>query len=68
MTDALVTRQSTLTRQSSVKVKDTDIIKRMFSSNLQSKVKELLYCDQLDYFTVCIDKGTLINLYIEISS
>ncbi len=51
-----------------MRVKDTEIIKRMFSSNLQAKVKELLYCDQLDYLTVCIDKGTLINLYIEITS
>ncbi len=74
VTDALntrVTRQSSspLTRQSSFsKAENLDNIKRMFSCNLQAKVKELLFCESLDYLTVCIDKGTLINLYIDITS
>lgn len=51
-----------------MKAIDSDINKRIFSSNLQAKVKELLFCDKLDYLTVCIDKGTLINLYVEIVS
>jgi hypothetical protein len=36
--------------------------------NLQSKVKELLYCDSLDYITICLEKGNHITtLYFDIA-
>jgi len=36
--------------------------------NLQSKVKELLYCDNLDYITICLEKGNHITtLYLDIT-
>jgi hypothetical protein len=36
--------------------------------NLGAKIKELLWCDQLNYLTICLDKGTLINLQLDVAS
>jgi hypothetical protein len=31
-------------------------------------VKELIWCEQMNYLTICLQNGTLINLQLEISS
>lgn len=34
---------------------------------LKKKVKTLIYCEDLDYLTVCLESGTLITLQLEVS-
>jgi hypothetical protein len=39
----------------------------MLFANLQNKVKELLFSADLDILVVCLEKGVLINLALELS-
>jgi hypothetical protein len=44
-----------------------EAIKKMMHINLDSRVKQLLYSNELDYLTICLEKGNLINLYFEVT-
>lgn len=41
--------------------------RKMIYLNLQNKVKELLFCPEQDYLIICLEKGVLINLALELS-
>jgi len=47
---------------------EPSIFKKMVFVNLGAKVKELIWCEQMDYLTICLDKGTLINLQLDVQN
>jgi hypothetical protein len=44
-----------------------DGLKLMASIQLEAKVKKLIYCQEMDYITVCLQSGILVSFLLEIS-
>ena len=43
-----------------------DASKKIVHANLASKVKDLLWCEEMDYLTVCLNNGMLITIDVEV--